>query len=149
MNGRIGVCLCLALLGSGCSAPPQAIVSASGVVTLNGQPLANAEVRFYPQDSALSGDFIGSAVTDAQGRYAMVTNGQQGAVPGLNRVTVSEGPTPPGSRGRSEKAHAILEEYTSKLANRPIPPKYGNVADTPLKVTVTPSESNYPLELSP
>lgn len=41
------------------------------------------------------------------------------------------------------------EEYLSKLVNRPIPKRYVNVADTPLKVTVTPEQSEYDLPLLP
>lgn len=58
-------------------------VDVSGVVTMDGKPLAGASVNFFHEDYP---DFAGYGKTDDQGRFTLV----QGAVPGTNKVTVSK-----------------------------------------------------------
>ncbi|GAB4155661.1 MAG: hypothetical protein Tsb009_32480 [Planctomycetaceae bacterium] len=64
---------------SGSDAEKPKTVEVSGKVTLNGQPLKNAEVHFMTDAS----DSVG--VTDSEGNYSLV----QGAIPGKNRVYIS------------------------------------------------------------
>lgn len=73
LTGLLGGC------GSGGSSTVRT-ARVSGVVTLDGKPLAGAEVRFV-------GDkFTGFGVTNSEGKYALV----QGAVPGTNKVSISK-----------------------------------------------------------
>ncbi len=65
---------------AGCGRPePEAprTVAVSGIVTLDGQPLASVAVHFY-RDM----DHVGVGITGADGRYRLTT----GAQPGLNSV---------------------------------------------------------------
>jgi hypothetical protein len=76
----------------GCSREGSNIVPVSGVVTLNGKPLAGATVTFSPvaaQGEINAGD--GSAgKTDANGEYTLTTSrGQLGAQIGKHRVRIS------------------------------------------------------------
>ncbi|HID21246.1 MAG TPA: hypothetical protein EYP14_02450 [Planctomycetaceae bacterium] len=61
-------------------------VPVSGVVTMDGKPLANAMVRFIPE----SGGRPSIGITDQQGRYELdYTETQKGAVLGKHRVEIS------------------------------------------------------------
>lgn len=73
------VVLGLALMG-GCGGPSVKTVGVSGVITLDGNPLAGADVNF------ISEKFAGYGKTNSQGRFELV----QGAVAGENRVTISK-----------------------------------------------------------
>src|SRR5262245_7032238 len=79
-----------ALVGCGSSAK---VVPVSGVVTLNGKPLANAHVVFQPEASGgKSAVGVGSyAITDASGGYTLKLSDtdQPGAVVGKHRVEVN------------------------------------------------------------
>lgn len=68
------VCGC----GSGQAGPGTAQVS--GLVTLDGKPLAGAEVHFVGEKLS------GYGVTNSEGKYTLV----QGAVPGVNKVYISK-----------------------------------------------------------
>lgn len=62
--------------------PKPDTVNVSGQVTLDGKPLAAADVYFISPD----GEFAAIATTNAEGKYTLV----QGAVPGKNKVYISK-----------------------------------------------------------
>ena len=132
----------LILALTGCKAEPPPIVAVTGQVTLDGLPLPKVEVRFYPTAESLPADYIGIAVTDDNGNYSLMTNNQSGACIGINKVTVEEGPPPEGMRDPNK-----FDRYKNTLKNRPIPTMYASVASSPLEVTVTAGQSEYPLKL--
>jgi hypothetical protein len=81
--------LAVLLLSTGCG-DPNAVktVPVSGVVKMNGEPLANAYVMFQPmrgQNAPAS-----YARTDEQGHYSLkvITTEQKGAVPGPHKVLI-------------------------------------------------------------
>ena len=62
------------------------LAEVEGTVKLDGQPLPNVLVSFYPQD----GGRPGSCVTDDQGHYELdYVDGEKGTKPGMNRVEVT------------------------------------------------------------
>ncbi len=82
-----GLCLLTICAGvTGCSSdsgPELGFVT--GVVTLDGKPLPDANVAFQPEDGAPS-----YGTTDAQGRYELVyTPKKKGAVVGKHTVRIS------------------------------------------------------------
>ncbi len=87
-----GVCLAVlisALSGSG--GPDLATVPVSGIVTLEGQPLANVYVSFEPVLDATSSSDVSSqpgsfGITDEDGRYELEWSHGTGAIPGTHRV---------------------------------------------------------------
>jgi hypothetical protein len=83
------------LLGlAGCGSPDG--VTVTGRVTLDGRPLPNAEVTFHPLGDTKG--LGGSAVTDADGRYELVSaRVNKGVAPGEYRVVVSRRLRPDGS----------------------------------------------------
>lgn len=89
LSGRIAAtCLAvIALIGLvGCGSG-SGVAPVSGTVTLDGQPLANALVSFYPQDE---GKRFSTGTTDAAGHYELVyTNDQHGAAVGKHTVKIT------------------------------------------------------------
>ncbi|PQO37119.1 hypothetical protein C5Y96_06370 [Blastopirellula marina] len=77
----------IALIGlTGCGSGA-GVAPVSGTVTLDGQPLANALVSFYPQEE---GKRFSTGTTDASGRYELVyTNDQHGAAIGKHTVKIT------------------------------------------------------------
>lgn len=144
---RIAWILVLAL-GAGCTKEPPPIVPAAGVLLLNGEPLGKAEIRLYPQEKGLNGDFIAIAVTDDNGKFTLQCNGQPGACAGVHQVTVGEGPPPKDARGESAKAQQAYTAYAATLKNRPIPPRYATLAESPLTLTIVAGTGEYKIELS-
>jgi hypothetical protein len=149
MGYRLGALSCMVAAGllGGCGKdPPPPIVQAEGTILLDGKPLNKAEVRFIPVDE-VGAEYIAKGVTDEQGRFKLMCKGQPGACAGENYVIVKEADIP--ARLRSESAQKELDEYLNKtLGNRPIPAKYSNVANSPLRATLsTDSKTHYFFEL--
>jgi hypothetical protein len=136
------------VLAPGCGRKPPPIVEVEGRVTLYGKPLPKAEVRFYPVTS-FGGEYIAVGETDDEGRYKLTCMGKPGACACENRVTVTEGPLPAELRGFSGEAQAAASRFRAGLKNRPIPPQYANLAQSPLKVQVSADKKEYNLDLKP
>jgi hypothetical protein len=133
---------------AGCQSSPPPIVEVEGVVMLDGKPLPLALVQFYPMHEGLSGLYIGSAVTDDQGRFKLTCNGQTGACACENKITITEGPLPDDARGMSAASQLKASKYLAALKNRPIPPKYANLVNSDLSVKVVPGTKEYNLDIT-
>jgi len=117
---RLPLLAVLAVFSAGCSSDPYKSASVSGRVTLNGQPLADAEVMFQPV--ALEGSINpgpGSyGITDAEGRYTLKLIGKEtkGAVVGKHKVRIGHH-EPPGDpfddtpKKRPKRAIQIPAKY--------------------------------------
>jgi hypothetical protein len=78
--------LCLALFFCGCKQTGPRLVKVTGVITLDGQPVADAIIHFTPIDGG-RGSY---ARSDETGRYALqFLPGQPGATPGIHRIFIS------------------------------------------------------------
>lgn len=85
-NRTVGTVILLVLLVSTGCGDGSGLVSASGMVTLDGQPLSGVVVEFRPSMSG-SSSFFGR--TDASGRYRMMrTAFQTGVAPGEYSVLI-------------------------------------------------------------
>ena len=112
-RGLLLITACVLSLASGCSRgrqyPPTH--SVSGVVTIDGQPIADAIVSFLPDD----GQNPANGSTDASGRYELTsfTRGD-GAMEGSFRVTIvkyeKEGEDKPAVSAEEPAAEAESEE---------------------------------------
>jgi hypothetical protein len=130
---------------AGCfRAPPPPIVPAEGVVLLDGVPLKKVEVRFFPMIE-FGPEYIAKGVTDEQGHFSLRCNGQDGACACENRVVIMEAELP--ARLRSENAQEELKKYFDKLGGRPLPPRYQNLAESPLTAQVSEGQKSYRFEL--
>jgi hypothetical protein len=139
-------CALVAALAVGCGkSPPPPIVPVSGVVMLNGQPLPKAQVRFVPMIDH-GPEYTAVGETDDAGRFRLKCNGRDGACACEHTVVISEGEIPANLLG--ENAQLELAKHMKSLANRPLPPKYGNLAESGLQATVTADKSEYNFELT-
>ena len=142
--GLTAIVLFAVVIGGCARKPDPVLVPASGVVTLDGKPLAHGLVRFSPTERGISAAWISEGTTDDEGRYELVAPMGPGAVAGTHRVTVSEGGVPDEIRDDQGKVAAWL----GKLAGRPLPGRYGTIATSPLEVTVGPSGAGVDLDLA-
>lgn len=142
---RLTAIMLVAVAIGGCARKPDpSLVPASGVVTLDGRPLAHVLVRFTPAERGISAAWISEGTTDGEGRYELVSPMGPGAVAGAHRVTVSEGGVPDEIRDDQGKVAAWL----GKLDGRPLPGRYGTIATSPLEVAVEPTGAAIDLSLS-
>jgi hypothetical protein len=128
----------------GCAEPPPSIAPVEGVVRLNGKPLARVEIRFFPMLNR-GPEYIAHGVTDEQGRFTLTCNGQPGACVCENRVVIQEAELPSHLKG--ENAQEELARYFQKLGGRPLPPRYQNLADSPLTANVTEGQQTISFDL--
>jgi hypothetical protein len=134
---------------AGCGKPkPPPMVEVSGRITINEAPLPSARIRFMPTFPGFGAEVIAEAVSGPDGRYALTCSGSQGACIGTHRVVVEEGPLPAGLSGESGESQMKMTRYLQSLSNRPIPPHYNNVAQTPLTIEVKDGETSYDLKLT-
>ena len=164
-RGLLLITACILGLASGCSRgrqyPPTH--SVSGVVTVEGQPVADAIVSFLPDD----GQNPANGSTDASGRYELTsfTRGD-GAMEGSFRVTIvkyeKEGEDKPAASAEKPAAEAESEEtgnedyvpagmVVSQYDTGPknlLPKQYADQQKTPLTATVSPEENSIDFNLS-
>jgi hypothetical protein len=126
-----------AALGCGASSD----VAVTGTVTLDGQPLTNALVTFYPEGKTPG--LGGNGRTGADGKYTLTPNRKgQGLAPGEYRVVISRRLNPDGS-----VADPNVPPIESK-ARETLPPIYSQRESSKLKANVSKDQTVYdfPLE---
>ncbi|WP_254507864.1 carboxypeptidase-like regulatory domain-containing protein [Anatilimnocola floriformis] len=117
----------------------------TGVVLLDGQPVANAALQFVPQEAGQDA----TGATDAQGNFAISTNEpRDGVKAGKYKVVITPRSTAPLQKFASA-------DEAMKAAARPQPPppstfpqKYTRPDQTPLLVEVPMKEKSVRLELT-
>jgi hypothetical protein len=125
-------CLLWAVALAGCGGGG-ATSPVTGVVTLDGKPLAGASIQFVPQGSGR--DATGE--TDKDGAFVMSTfKPRDGVVPGTYKVVISPptGTADPTPHGSAEDAMAAASKpQTKKQSTGPaFPQKYSRPDQTPL-----------------
>lgn len=81
-----------ALALGGCSEKQSAgptLTPVTGTITLDGQPLPDAEIEFHYKGSAPDGYEGASSQSDLNGVFQVKSGEQLGIIPGLHRVTVT------------------------------------------------------------
>ena len=141
------IVICLTVTGCG-GAPADApeLHPASGVVTYNGEPLANAMVTLISG----SGGKVAAGKSDASGTFILMTNGEDGAVKGTHKVTVSvlpasaDGPAPEVG---SEEYEKMMTEG-AEPAKSPIPEKYSDAGTSGLTAAIVAGPNQIKVELA-
>jgi hypothetical protein len=153
--GLTGIAL-TGLLAAGCARGPE-FVAVEGTVTLNGKPLPEVEVVFLPDSGAGNPGPRSAAYTDQQGRYKLFCDqsGRTGTVAGPTRVCVIDITAVvsladmPGAwrpvvfRGRRDGRPGATTRTRSR-----VPPAYGSVARTPLRVVVAPGQTVFDFDIA-
>jgi hypothetical protein len=136
-----------ALLAAGCgdASGVGATYPVSGTVTISGEPLVAETAMLLFKPDASRGNlspFEPAGTLDAQGRYALSTNGKKGAPPGWYKVvvtaTTTEAGLPKGQRRARPRPKSL------------VPAKYGQATTTDLAVEVVeaPAPGAYDLKLT-
>jgi len=130
---------------SGCS-DRIATIKVTGTITLDGQPLAGANVNFSPKVEGEGNPGFG--VTDANGRYTLQTlagAADAGTTPGEYLVTVtktaSQAP-PPTSDELEEMERSGIRYDSAATAASLVPPRYGRRDESGLTALVEKGKQN-------
>lgn len=160
----LGLFIALAgcVLVAGCSKGSQRpkTYPVTGTVTLNGKPVEGATVTFVPKEPATGTPppQAASAVTDANGRYAIGTFATgDGAIPGeyLVKVTkyrVPQAQQPQAGEDPQSEMQAFLQYQAGQQQAKPLnelPARYENEKTSGLFVTVQPGENKFDIDLKP
>ncbi len=143
----VSVGLLFVLLG-GCGSDDLATVQ--GLVTLDGQPLAEVEVQFIPD---IEQDTVGppiSAYTDQFGRFQTVNDSRGGMVAGTYRVCINDARAMMPGGGMDATSGEPVENGPSRSApvRVRVPQHYSDVNRTPFRdLRIEPGEQshNFPL----
>ena len=134
-----GLVLLIVLTGCGGGGTDDlpSLVPASGAITLDGKPLAHAEITFHPLEGTDSPG--ASAQSDDNGKFTIRTSSQEGAAVGKYKVTVAKLAKEDGSPLTAEEtADSALAMATSTNI---IPEQYGDLEQTTLNLTVSDGEN--------
>lgn len=128
------------LAGCGGERPPEK-VEVEGTVTMNGEPIENLRVEFWPENDGPAS----AGVTDAQGRFVLeaIDRTGKGAVKGVHKVLVRDTTIVTKFVGRQEDV-----DVTDGKKPR-IGLQYYNPMRTPLEVTITGPTKDVKLEIEP
>lgn len=144
-------CALLVVAAAGCAkkAGPQFdLVPVSGIVKVDGQPVAEATVAYYFEGTPPTNYYGSAGTTDSQGRYELRTGEHAGAVPGTYKITVSRITGTDGKPVVLEEGIDIEQLRRQGGAAESIAPRYSDQAQTELKVTVEKGKADgYDLEL--
>jgi hypothetical protein len=136
-------------LSSGCSTGTGGLVTGKGRVTLDGEPVAGANVVFFPAgEETLQAD----AITDADGRFSLTTRDGQGVRPGDYKVIVTKLESQAVDEATHKSATGV-DDFPGKAkmesagkARSLLPDLYGSLPTTPLEEKV-PSDGSDKLEI--
>lgn len=147
MSCAAALCLALAGCGGGDATPSnrEAVYTTTGKVTLDGQPLADADITFASD----TGKIAGFARTNAEGLFTASTfNSNDGLVAGMHRVSVSKfevvETAPVASDESDEYVPPAAPAAASRTARKPadagpkslVPARYNKPDTSELVVTV-------------
>jgi hypothetical protein len=135
--------LCTLLILSGCAKQTALpVVTVSGTIQLNGQPLANADVTFLPTDRALGPP--SSARTDSNGQFSLKNVRGQPQVPeGSYKVRISQRVLPDGTPVPQNDKTPPIESPAREL----LPQRYSDLDQTELTANVGPTSKAFEFKL--
>jgi hypothetical protein len=112
-----GLAAAFLLAAAGCGSGQKSIVAlvpASGTVTIDGTPLAEAVVQFIPMgDTKGQG---GSALTDTEGTYkALTTFGEPGLPAGEYKVVISKRDSKGGAAVAGPESEVLPAAYSDRV----------------------------------
>lgn len=144
----------LIFLVVGCGGP--AIAPVSGVVKLDGQPLAGVLVAFNPDDMYSTEHPQVTAMTDTDGRFELKSRGgESGAVVGQYRITVTDPPklagTSPQPKAETGDSATMIPKGESSFrptfAPSRVPAVYSNWNLTPIRQLIAEGQNQAEIEL--
>jgi hypothetical protein len=142
-------CLALSALAiqgcGGAGKPPEPkldLVPVTGVVTLDGKPLADATVSFLFDGKPPEGFDASGCKTDSFGKFIVMTGSKPGTVPGRYKIVVSRLVSPDGSPVKSDPSTGFdmqMRKMGGELKEL-VPERYSNLEKTELSAVVAAGE---------
>ena len=116
----------------------------TGLVTLDGQPLANASVSFYPSNGRAS-----FGKTNAEGKYELIYIRDKGAIIGDHKVTITSKVWGEASRkaGPGQRPRDVEAAASEGAREEMLPEKYTIKTKTVLSAQVSPGTNEHNFEL--
>jgi hypothetical protein len=140
---RGGFLVLLALLAGGCSANQGRV---EGIIALDGQPVAGAEVAFHPDGDTKRNTYSGK--TNDEGRYELLfPQGTDGVAPGSYRVVVTKHVAKPGA-AEANPHQDIRMLRTGGLTENVLPSLYSTPEKTPLRAEVNLGKNTFNFQLT-
>jgi hypothetical protein len=141
--------LTLTICAAGCGSKPQsdrpATYPVSGTVTMNGEPVTDANVNFQLTDGSRGA----SGLTDQQGTFSLTTFvAGDGALPGEYRVAITKFEKPPQGAQVPEDHPDYNPNVPSFVPRNLLPEKYANPQTSELTATVTEGANTVKFELT-
>jgi hypothetical protein len=137
--------ICAAGCGSSAQSDRPATYPVSGTVTMNGQPVADANVNFQLADGSRSA----SGVTNSQGRFELTTFAAgDGALPGEYLVAITQFEKPPKGAGVPDDHPDYNPTLGDFVPRNLLPEKYANPQTSGLTATVSESGATVSFELT-
>jgi hypothetical protein len=120
--------LTLAAIAAGCESKPYGLAPVSGIVTLDGAPVAGAQVSFQPEGGENKNPGPGSTgLCDSSGRYELQTTRKEpGAIPGRHTIRIYG----PKAATEGSKDGAAANPVGREL----FPPKYNFQTELSLEI---------------
>jgi hypothetical protein len=132
--------LLLPWLALGCGPAISLNETVQGTVKMDGKPVANVRVEFWPQLGPSHQAPTSAGVTDEKGNYRLTCeNGKPGAVIAKHKVVLLQG------RAAATPDEGVDEKSPQRKAGPTIPTPYTIASQTPLEVEVKENESIYDL----
>jgi hypothetical protein len=123
-----------ALALAGCGRGGLNLAPVEGVVTYQGQPLADAGVLFKPTQGPFA-----MGVTDADGRFSLTTANQDGALIGDHKVAIS--------KAQTITKHIRGNPFPVYETKPLVPEKYFDAATSNLTATVKDDDNHFEFNL--
>lgn len=125
----------------GCDTSP-ALYPVTGTVTHEDKPVEGANVQFVPTEGIPS-----NAVTDAAGKFTLMTAGKPGAAAGEYKVTVNKVSAGGAASTATPEDMKKMQMSGGMQSKSLLPESYGSIQTTPLKATVKSDKNDIPLVL--
>lgn len=129
--------LTFSFLATGCSGSSKPRIT--GKVTLDGTPLADAEVSFEKQQKGPGAKY--KATTDAEGKYHLVIYGTQPVEAGTYRVTIAKYVD---KKGKVTDPGELTQLKMAGMAKNIVPSQYSDPAFSQLKADLKPQDMEIP-----
>ena len=99
-------------LNAGCGGEEgPALVSVTGIVTVDGTPISGAGISFRGETKPGQPEYLPGGSTDSTGKYTLITAGKDGAEVGTYKILVFPPSSPPGAAGPEVAPPTFNKKY--------------------------------------
>jgi hypothetical protein len=120
------------------------LVPVTGIVTMDGKALPDANVNFAFDGKPPEGFMASGGKTDSSGKFVVMTGSKPGTVPGRYKVTISRLVLPDGSSYKVDPEAGMDMEMLRMggQLKELVPERYSNLDQTELSAAVAAGQTN-------